>query len=53
MSAPKREQIVDEIMVVEDSATQALLVQSLLEENGYRVIVAQDGRAAMTLRLGA
>ena len=49
MSAIKKKKTVYEIMVVEDSATQALLVQSLLEENGYRAIVARDGRDAISL----
>lgn len=49
MSATEKEQTGNEIMVVEDSATQALMVQSLMEENGYRAIVARDGRDAMSL----
>ena len=36
-----------EILVVEDSLTQALKLQSLLEENGYSVTTAGDGREAL------
>ena len=39
-----------EILVVEDSLTQALQLRHLLETNGYRVIVAPDGGQAL-LRL--
>ncbi len=38
-----------EILVVEDSLTQALQLQNLLEENGYYVTTAGDGRAALIL----
>ncbi len=34
----------DEILIVEDSAMQAKRLRMLLEEHGYRVIVAHDGR---------
>lgn len=34
------------ILIAEDSKTQALRLQLLLEENGYEVIVAYDGRQA-------
>ncbi len=36
------------ILVVEDSATQALQLRSLLEENGYEVVVANNGAAAVS-----
>lgn len=36
-----------EIMVVEDSLTQALQLQTLLEENGYNVTTANDGKEAL------
>ncbi len=36
-----------EILVVEDSATQAEQLRLLLEEQGYRVTVAGNGRAAL------
>lgn len=35
------------ILVVEDSLTQAVRLQSLLEENGYRTLLAENGRAAL------
>ncbi|MCL4539721.1 MAG: response regulator [Bacteroidetes bacterium] len=35
------------ILVVEDSATQALLLKQLLDEQGYNVIVAESGRQAL------
>jgi len=35
-----------EILMAEDSLTQALKLQFLLEENGFRATVARDGRAA-------
>jgi signal transduction histidine kinase len=36
-----------EILIVEDSATQALLLQKTLEKNGFRVTAARDGRKAL------
>jgi len=36
-----------EILVVEDSATQAEQLQMLLEEHGYRVSIAPNGKAAL------
>ncbi len=36
-----------EILVVEDSPTQAIQMQSLLEEHGYRISVAEDGETAL------
>ena len=35
------------ILVVEDSPTQAIKLQYLLEKSGYRVIMAQNGRVAL------
>jgi DNA-binding response OmpR family regulator len=35
------------ILVIEDSPTQALHLQGLLEEEGFRVIVARDGEAGL------
>jgi DNA-binding response OmpR family regulator len=35
------------VLIVEDSATQALQLQSLLEENGFEVVVANNGAAAI------
>ena len=35
-----------EILIVEDSATQALLLQRTLEKNGFRVTSAANGRLA-------
>ncbi|HET6631691.1 MAG TPA: EAL domain-containing protein [Rhodanobacteraceae bacterium] len=37
------------ILIAEDSATQAEMLQSLLEEHGYRVAVATDGQQALAL----
>jgi two-component system, sensor histidine kinase and response regulator len=37
-----------DILIVEDSATQALKLQFLLEKNGYRVFVARHGFEALT-----
>ncbi len=37
------------VMIVEDSPTQAALLQHLLEVNGYRVIVATCGKEALEL----
>jgi serine phosphatase RsbU (regulator of sigma subunit)/CheY-like chemotaxis protein len=37
----------DEILIVEDSATQALQLRHLLEKHGYRVRTAGDGRQAI------
>ena len=36
-----------EILVAEDSATQAQQLQMLLEEHGFKVVVAPDGGAAL------
>jgi len=36
-----------EILIAEDSATQALNLQFLLEEAGYRVVVARNGKDAL------
>jgi len=49
MSLTKSEEDHYEIMVVEDSLTQALQLQDLLEENGYSVTTVGDGRDALTL----
>jgi len=38
-----------EILIVEDSPTQALQLKYLLEQNGYRVITAANGRFALTI----
>jgi diguanylate cyclase (GGDEF)-like protein len=37
-----------DILIAEDSATQALNLQFLLEEAGYRVVVARNGKEALT-----
>ena len=37
----------DSILIVEDSATQALRLQNSLEKNGFTVTAASDGRAAL------
>lgn len=37
------------ILVVEDSLTQAVRLQSLLEDNGYRVTMATNGAEALSL----
>ena len=37
----------NEILVVEDSLTQALLIQNILEQEGYRVGVARNGVEAL------
>lgn len=36
-----------EILIVEDSPTQALLLQNILENHGYKISCARDGRAAL------
>lgn len=38
-----------EILIVEDSPTQALQLQYLLEQNGYQVITAANGRLALAI----
>jgi len=45
-------QAAEEILIVEDSPTQALKLQLILEQNGYRVSVAKNGREAID-HLGA
>jgi len=35
------------VLVIEDSPTQALHLQGLLEEEGFQVIVARDGEAGL------
>lgn len=37
------------ILVIEDSPTQALHLQALLEEEGFRVILARDGKAGLQM----
>jgi len=37
-----------EILIVEDSPPQALLLQKLLEKNGYKVSVAVNGVEALS-----
>jgi DNA-binding response OmpR family regulator len=49
MGLNKNEEKRYEIMVVEDSLTQALQLQTLLEANGYTVTTAADGKEALTL----
>lgn len=39
----------NDILIVEDSATQALKVQMFLEDNNYRVFVAHSGKDAIAL----
>jgi signal transduction histidine kinase len=36
-----------EILIVEDSATQAMLLQNILEKNGFKVTVARNGRLGL------
>jgi len=38
-----------EVLIAEDSATQAALLQHLLEENGYTVTVAANGKLALEM----
>ncbi len=38
-----------EILIVEDSPTQALLLENILEKHGYQVFLARDGRMALEL----
>jgi signal transduction histidine kinase len=40
-----------EVLIAEDSLTQALRLQNLLETNGYRVRVARNGRLALEMLL--
>jgi DNA-binding response OmpR family regulator len=37
------------ILVVDDSSTSTFLMESFLEENGYKVMVAEDGEKAINL----
>jgi CheY-like chemotaxis protein len=37
------------ILVVDDSSTSTFLMESFLEENGYKVVVADDGIKAVNL----
>src|SRR5690349_41712 len=37
-----------QILVVDDSEDMRVLLEQLLEEAGYRVIVAEDGQASLT-----
>ena len=41
-----------EILIAEDSATQSFLLQHVLEENGYRVVAAANGRLALEALAG-
>ena len=47
MSAPATNGTPSEILIAEDSATQALRLQSLLEQRGYRVTSARNGQLAL------
>jgi DNA-binding response OmpR family regulator len=46
---PEKGQTSKTILVIEDSATQALHLQGLLEEAGLQVIWAPDGRAGLKM----
>ncbi len=37
------------LLVVEDSPTQAMEIQYFLEDNGYKVLIAEDGEQAFTM----
>jgi CheY-like chemotaxis protein len=37
----------DRILVVDDSPDNLFLVQTILEEEGYAITLAEDGRAAL------
>ncbi|PLX15042.1 MAG: hypothetical protein C0599_17655 [Salinivirgaceae bacterium] len=37
------------ILVVDDSSTSTFLMESFLEENGYKVMVAEDGQKAINI----
>jgi DNA-binding response OmpR family regulator len=45
----KNDQAAKTILVIEDSATQALHLQALLEEAGLQVMWASDGRAGVKM----
>ena len=47
MSAPATTGTPSEILIAEDSATQALRLQALLEKRGYRVTSARNGQLAL------
>ena len=49
MNSTNKEDCRCRIVVVEDSMAQALQLQDLLEENGYSVTTARDGRDALAL----
>lgn len=36
-----------EVLIVEDSPTQALLLQNILERNSYQAIIARNGKEAL------
>ncbi|MBW4574816.1 MAG: hybrid sensor histidine kinase/response regulator [Aphanothece sp. CMT-3BRIN-NPC111] len=39
---------IDRILVVDDSADNLFLVQTILEEEGYNILLAEDGRSALS-----
>ena len=47
MKSAKKENVSAEILIVEDSATQAMQLQNLLEQGGYHVSVARNGEEAL------
>lgn len=49
MSRKTHPTLAAQILIVEDSPTQALQLQHTLERHGYRVAVAPDGKAALAL----
>ena len=47
MSSPSSNSAAQEILIAEDSPTQALLLQSILERHGFAVTAARNGRRAL------
>ncbi len=47
MSTPPAAETAGEILIVEDSPTQAIRLQAVLEKRGYRVTAARNGKIAL------
>ena len=46
-SVPTHPSKIDHILVVDDSPDNLFLVQTILEEEGYEITLAEDGRSAL------
>jgi two-component system sensor histidine kinase/response regulator len=49
MKTPTPEEIAGEILIVEDSHTQALLLENILQRHGFTVVAARHGKLALEL----